>query len=212
MASETPRLNHGRLMLSGESPAIWVNRTKAPLVLHWRRLPEGTLSVSDLKGSLWGVSVDLRPKEGRIAEEGLQFSGRLQAELADLKGLLPDELTKELQPWKVNSNVEIQGDFKLSTSASEGFLVDGVLTARNSQALGYQWDLVEASIKASPSHISLSKVRLTDQAGGGTIPELSGTRLQDGRWLLSVPKLDLVGLSLNKIGVPNLAAVNRKRS
>ena len=99
----------------------------------------------------------------------------------------------------MNSNVEIQGDFKLSTSASEGFLVDGVLTARNSQALGYQWDLVEASIKASPSHISLSKVRLTDQAGGGTIPELSGTRLQDGRWLLSVPKLDLVGLSLNKI-------------
>lgn len=197
--SETPRLHQGRLMLSGEPPSNWTHKQSRPLTLNWRRLPEGTLSVSDLKGSLWGVSVDLRPKEGRIADGGLQFHGHVRASVDDLQGLLPDDLAKELQLWQVKSALEINGDWKISPSSAEGFAVDGTLLVRNSQVMGYQWELAEGSIKASPSNISLKQIRLTDQAGNGTIPELSGTRLQDGRWLVSIPRLDLASLSLNKI-------------
>ncbi len=199
LMSETPRLNQGRLMLSEESPFVWKNRKYTPLTLLWRRLPAGTLSVSDLKGSLWGVSVDLRPKEGRIGEEGLHFSGRVQANLNDLHGLLPDELAKGFQQAQVNSTVGVSGDWKFSTDTAEWFSVEGALTAHNTQAMGYQWDLLEASVKASPSNIAMKQVRFSDQAGSGLIPEASAMRLQDGRWLLSVPKLDLTNLTLNKI-------------
>ncbi len=212
LISETPRLNHGRLMLSGEVPATWNNRQTAPLTLNWRRLPEGTLSVSDLRGTLWGVSVDLRPMEGRLAEAGLQFNGRIRANIDDLHNLLPEDLAKGLQLWQMKSAIEIKGDWKISPSSAEQFALDGTIYARNNQVMGYQWELAEAAIKASPSNIVLKQIKLTDQAGSGTIPELSGTRLQDGRWLVSIPKLDLLELSLNKIRRPGHQRRQGKRA
>jgi hypothetical protein len=154
--------------------------------------------IEGVLGSCYGLECHLKTHWKRKA----CLTGEIKADLSRLTRLLPPAIQKGLEPLKLGAGYVWEGDLVLGPAQS--FALSGKLKGSQVEALGYQFESLQALLEATPQKIQFSDLKLQEGQGKIAMQKVELT-LNQGTWGLYIPTIDIHHLQpsmMRKIGVP----------
>jgi hypothetical protein len=138
---------------------------------------KGAPVLESAQGSCYGLTCSLAKKKAALSGE-IKMDGNL------FLNLLPKTIREGLEPFHIGRGYSWQGDLFLG---QEGFLATGTLRGRDFEFLGYQLQNLEAALEVTPESCVLSGLKITDPAGGVSIPTITLQKKKE--WHLHIPEI-----------------------
>ncbi len=141
--------------------------------------------LESIQGSCYGLTCSLAKSSKRKVPLAHVLTGEIQVDAHALTDLLPKEVREGMQNLKFGSGYRWQGDLVLWQEANKGFLMNGTLTGKDFEMLGYSFRSLEGTLEASPEHVVLSNVQIEDPAGAIEIKKIELNNREG--WHLAIP-------------------------
>lgn len=184
----TSEMNRGSILLADTAPDEY---DKPALIIHWVTDPEVGLIIQRAAGYLAGFNIDL----AAIPQAHDPFFHRLTGSVAIdgklSRDLLPPFAVKALDSLEIGKGYNLNGEFQIAKNSDAAQDKDirffGMMTGKNVELKGYQFEHLSSQVIFQPSSITLSDLTISDLAGIMHIGMIQMNRRQDDRWALSIP-------------------------
>ncbi len=143
--------------------------------------------LESVQGSCYGLTCSLAKSSKRKVPLAHVLTGEIQVDANALTELLPKEVREGMQNLKIGSGYRWQGDVVLWQEANKGFLMNGTVTGKDFELLGYSFRSLKGTLEANPEHVVLSSVQIEDPAGAIEIKKIELNNREG--WHLVIPHI-----------------------
>jgi hypothetical protein len=148
---------------------------------------QGKVVVESVQGSCYGLSCSLVKSPARKIPFATVLSGEVTLDGNTLSSLLPKDVREGIQRVQLGSGYRWQGDLVLWEDAHKGFLLQGLLSGKEFEALGYRFHKLEGTIEANPTQVIFSHMKMEDSSGVMAIKRIE-LKKEEG-WHFQIPEI-----------------------
>lgn len=156
------------------------------LVVNFRKDPELGTVIQKAKGCLGGLTIDL--KENKADLEAYRMTGDVEIDGQEARSLFSPSWFDMFENLKIGKGYKLHGDFEFLKDNGHDFRFIGMLTGKDLELKGYQFNQLTSQIIYSPTACQFLHCTLSDPSGTFYVGSLKAEK-KEGKWKINVPLL-----------------------
>lgn len=150
----------------------------------------GKLNLKSVQGGIYGLDINFQQQSHRTTVDVLTMSGKLRAHVPFLATVFPQAVQEAVYALGMGKGYEMSGDISLDWNDLTKSTFNGFIKGKNFELFNSRIQTLLGCVQMNKDEISVTNLRMSDEAGYFTMNDLQLIR-KDDSWHLSIPKVTL---------------------